>query len=162
MRLITAPEMIPNAPYSRRVFLAGSIEMGKAELWQDKIIKYSESNEAKSCTQCTNVLIFNPRRGDWDSTWKQEITNGDFYRQVSWELTALERSTHILYYFASNTMSPISLLELGKFSNYPDKKVLVVASPEYARKGNIDIFCERYNIRQSTDLIQGFRTLMSM
>lgn len=162
MKVLMPPELLQDDKYKRRVFLAGSIEMGKAELWQDQIIKFAETPEARNYYHSNNTLFYNPRRADWDSTWKQDITDGNFYRQVSWELTALERSTHILYYFAPNTMSPISLLELGKFSSYPDKKIVVVASPEYARKGNVDVFCERYRIGQAGDLIQGFKYLMVM
>ncbi len=56
------------------IFLAGSIEMGKAEDWQ---------------TQLTNLLtgvrVFNPRRDDWDPSWTQSITNPNFKEQVEWE-----------------------------------------------------------------------------
>lgn len=41
-------------PGRKSVFLAGSIEMGKAEPWQDQIGEAFEGNE--------NVVFFNPRR----------------------------------------------------------------------------------------------------
>lgn len=45
-----------------RIFLAGSIDMSKAENWQDRFQReFADSN----------VVICNPRRNDWDSSWVQ-------------------------------------------------------------------------------------------
>lgn len=41
-------------------------------------------------------------------------------------------------------MSPISLLELGLFIN-SGKKIVVFCDPDYERKGNVEIVCEKYN-----------------
>jgi len=134
------------------IFLAGSIEMGNAEKWQEKIIK-SLKNE--------QIIFFNPRRDDWDSSWEQKITNPEFKKQVSWELKALEASDIIIMYFDPNTKSPISLLELGLHAK--SKKLIVFCPDGFWRKGNVDIVCERYNIKQVNnfkDLISSIKSLI--
>lgn len=117
------------------VFLAGSIEMGKATNWQEK---WSEVFERWGW----NVL--NPRRDDWDASWVQEFTNPQFYQQVDWELRGQEEADLIIMYFAPDTMSPISLLETGLFAH--SRKLRVICANGYARRGNVEIVCSRYNI----------------
>lgn len=40
----------------KTVFLAGSIEMGKAEMWQDRL--------ATTVADMEDIVLFNPRRDD--------------------------------------------------------------------------------------------------
>ena len=127
------------------IFLAGSIEMGKAIHWQ---------KDVKEALEDLDVLILNPRRDKWDAKWVQRISNREFRRQVEWELDALEAADIIFFYFASNTMSPISLLELGLFK---EKKVIVCCPDEYWRKGNIEVVCKRYGIPLFGDLERAVR-----
>jgi len=117
------------------VFLAGSIEMGTAENWQEKVEKILADK---------NVVIFNPRRDDWDSSWVQKQTNPQFNHQVNWELNMLDKSDIIFMYFSPETKSPISLLELGLYAH--NGKMIVCCPDEFWRKGNVDIVCTRYNI----------------
>ena len=132
------------------IFLAGSIEMGVAEKWQDRII-----NELKD----SDLLFLNPRRDDWDNSWIQSIDNEQFRQQVEWELDGLEKADLIIIYFDKDTKSPITLLELGLFKD----KLMVVCCPEgFYRKGNVDIICKRYNITQVDSLeklIEGLKAL---
>lgn len=117
------------------VFLAGSIEMGKAEDWQSET------------TQFFNELdwgVFNPRRDDWDSTWKQDFDNPQFFQQVSWELNALDVADFILLYLVPETLSPISLYEFGRYST--SGRIAVVCPEGFWRKGNIEIACHKDNI----------------
>jgi|ERR1035437_188115 hypothetical protein len=137
MKVIKAPNPVSWNNPRKMVFLAGSIEMGKAVDWQ---------------TQVTNALadmdvtVLNPRRDDWDSSWKQEANNPQFAEQVNWELDALQISEVIAMYFDPATMSPISLLELGLHSG---NRNLIVCCPEgFWRKGNVDIVCKRNSITQ--------------
>lgn len=125
----------------KSVFLAGSIEMGKAEDWQDKVIKSLEDE---------HIVFFNPRRGNWDSSWKQEIGNKKFKEQVLWELNHIDFADLVVLYLDPDTKSPISLLELGLCAG---KGKLIVCCPEgFWRKGNVDIVCEKYGIKQVKDL----------
>lgn len=99
-----------------------------------------------------NALIMNPRRHDWDSSWVQSKENAQFNQQVTWELFHLEKADWIVMYFAPGTISPISLLEFGL--HVKGGKLLVCAPEGYQRKGNVDITCERYGIRQFETLEQ--------
>lgn len=49
-------------------------------------------------------------------------------------------------YFDPNTQSPISLLELGLHAR--GGKLIVLCPEGFWRKGNVDIVCEKYNVKQ--------------
>jgi hypothetical protein len=123
----------------KTVFLAGSIEMGKAENWQERMVRELKDD---------NYIFYNPRRDDWDSSWEQTIENEQFKEQVEWELNALEESDMIVLYFDPNTQSPISLLELGIWAGKEPSKLQVVCPEGFWRKGNVDIVCRKYGIEQ--------------
>lgn len=120
-----------------KIFLAGSIEMGTAEHWQDKVAQRFKDQP---------VTILNPRRDNWDNSWQQSKDNPDFKQQVEWELNALARSDYIIMYFDPVTKSPISLLEMGLYAK--SGKLLVVCPEGFWRKGNVDIVCETYGAKQ--------------
>ena len=131
-----APENFALRNRARKsVFLAGSIEMGNAEKWQERVGDFFHG-------RAWDVL--NPRRDDWDSSWEQNFENAQFYQQVNWELSALEHADLIILYFDPNTKSPISLLELGLFAR--SGKLRVVCPNGFWRKGNVDIVCNYYNV----------------
>lgn len=139
--IFRSPESIAERDKSKKaIFLAGSIEMDKAVNWQ------------KRCEEelSENYVIFNPRRESWINSWEQSIDNPQFKEQVTWELNALEQADIIIMFFAKNTKSPISLLELGLFAH--SGKLKVVVEEGFWRKGNIDIVCERYGIEQYDSL----------
>lgn len=154
MNVIKAPCNLPQSVsnFSATVFLAGSIEMGTAEDWQTEI-----TNDLKD----VDVTVLNPRRDDWDNSWVQSIDNPQFREQVEWELGAMERSNLIAMYFSPGTKSPITLLEFGLHTRYDS---LIVCCPEgFWRKGNIDVVCEFYGVRQvktlnelSSEIIESF------
>lgn len=58
MQIIKPPETLNIKFKEHSLFLAGSIEMGKAENWQDRITKAFEGID--------DIVILNPRRDDWD------------------------------------------------------------------------------------------------
>ena len=125
---------------SPAVFLAGSIEMGTATDWQAELI---------TALGKRNVTILNPRREEWDSSWRQSIDEPKFREQVEWELDGLERADLIAMWFAPDTVAPITLLELGLTARL-DK--LVVGCPDgFWRKGNIEVVCSRFGIPLTTD-----------
>jgi len=126
----------------KAVFLAGSIEMGKAEDWQKQVENYFASAEEYS--------VFNPRRDEWDSSWEQKIENAQFSQQVNWELNGLDKADYIIMFLSPETKAPISLLELGLYAN--SGKLLVCCPDGYWRKGNVEIVCERYDIPVYEDL----------
>src|SRR3990167_10530862 len=124
MRIIKPPQKLDVKFKEQSLFLAGSIELGKAELWQDRITNQFADAE--------NVVILNPRRDDWDSSWIQSIDNPKFKEQVEWELEAMALADKILMYFDPNTKSPISLLELGLHAK--DGSLVVVCPEGFWRK----------------------------
>lgn len=138
---IKPPIRIGSTTKNRKVFLAGSIEMGKADNWQQKVVDEFTHN---------GVTFFNPRRDDWDESWVQDINNPQFYEQVTWELDMLEDADIVFMYFDPTTYSPISLLELGMFSEriaHQMNKYMIVCCPEgFWRKGNVDIVCQQQGV----------------
>ena len=136
MEVVKAPRWFPT-DRGIPVFLAGSIEMGKAEDWQLRVTAHLAQ---------LDVMVLNPRRDDWDSSWEQSIHNPQFREQVEWELSALEHAAAkgvIFLYLEPGSKSPISLLELGLHCN-PDNYLVVCCPEGFWRKGNVDIVCERH------------------
>jgi hypothetical protein len=125
------------------IFLAGSIEMGKAGPWQ------AELTETLSDLP---IVVFNPRREDWNSEWKQTESFGPFNEQVKWEMDHLDQADVIALYFQENTLSPISLLELGLHAKDDPNKLVVCCPDKFWRSGNVQIVCSRYNIERCQTL----------
>jgi len=143
-KIIKAPYQFTVMPSKKYLFLAGSIEMGKAENWQQKIEKFLEP--------INDLIILNPRRDDWNSSWVQSIEHPAFREQVEWELISQEIADVIAMYFSPGTKSPITLLELGLFAR---SGKLIICCPEgFWRKGNVDIVCKKYKIQQADSLQQ--------
>jgi hypothetical protein len=117
------------------VFLAGSIEMNRAIDWQTDLGNWFDAN---------GYNVFNPRRDDWDASWVQDYENPQFSQQVHWELNALKKSDLIVMHFVPETISPISLMEFGMFSE--SGKMKVICPKGYFRKGNVEIVCSLCNI----------------
>jgi len=134
MKIITAPNRI-NKRENPTIFLAGSIEMGKAEDWQTIIANLLKEYKG---------TLLNPRRDHWDSSWKQSITNKKFKEQLEWEFTGLEKSDYVIMYFAPNSKSPISLLELGLFSR--KHKIICCCPKKFWRRGNVEFICKKFKL----------------
>ena len=137
-KIIKAPQPLEGG---FAVFLAGSIERGAAENWQARIERELSG---------LDILIFNPRRDEWDDSWESRQDNPQFREQVEWELSAQEQADTIAMYFAPETKAPISLLELGLFGR--TGKMIVCCPEGFWRKGNVDIVCQRYGIEQVDSL----------
>jgi hypothetical protein len=137
--IITPPDAFPiERPI---VFLAGSIENGTASQWQQELIAHLSKFD---------VTILNPRRVHWDSNCATTIHNPVFVDQVNWELNGLTAANIIAMYFDPNTLSPITLLELGLFAamRSHQQKIILYCPDGYWRKGNVDIVCRRYGVNQ--------------
>jgi hypothetical protein len=134
MNVVTPPHPFEKAPRPL-VFLAGSIEAGTAPLWQDALAELLTRREG---------TLLNPRRAAWDASWKQELANPLFREQVEWELAGQEAADRILMYFAPQTRSPITLLELGLFAR--SGRLTVCCPPGFWRRGNVEVVCRRYGV----------------
>ncbi len=117
------------------VFLAGSIEMGAAEDWQSSI---------SARLGGLGIVILNPRRDNWDPTWRQTRHDIQFRAQVEWELDGLDRASVVALWFVPESRAPISLLELGLTARRG--KVGVGCPDGFWRKGNVEVICERFGI----------------
>lgn len=127
----------PSRPaMERRVFLAGSIEMGQAEQWQEQVVR--------ALSDARDLVILNPRRDDWDSSWRQRADDPRFFEQVTWELDMLDAADIVVMYLAAGTQSPVSLLELGLCAR--SGKLLVCCPAGFWRRGNVEMVCARHRI----------------
>ncbi len=123
------------------VFLAGSIENGSAQPWQNRVVS----------ALLTKFNILNPRRDNFADV-EQVITDPVLYQQIDWEINGLEMCDFIIMYFDPSTKSPISLLELGLFAG---KKEIYLCCPDgFYRKGNVDYIANKFHntIRTFNDL----------
>jgi Nucleoside 2-deoxyribosyltransferase like len=127
----------PSPPvFERRIFLAGSIEMGLAEQWQERIVE--------ALSDVSGLVILNPRRDDWDASWEQRADNPQFSEQVNWELDMLDAADIVVMYLAPDSTSPVSLLELGLWAH--SGKLKVCCPEGFWRRGNVEIVCMRHRI----------------
>lgn len=166
MKVFEAVQYVPdNLHLKKKVFLAGSIEMGAAEEWQETIIKH-----LKLLGSLEDLVIFNPRRKNWDANWVQSINNPEFNEQVTWEMDQLDKADLIFFNFCKDTKSPISLLELGLMAHYSTPKAfmhfqlkakeIIVCCPDgFWRKGNVEMVCARYNLKLYNHFSQALQGL---
>ena len=145
MEVLKPPKQIVKRKRNNYIFLCGSIEMGVAENWQEKVENSFTGDTFK------DLIIFNPRRDDWDSSWVQSIDNPQFKEQVEWELQALEVSDGVIVYFDKDTKSPITLLEIGLLAKMM-KPVWVVCPDGFWRKGNVEVVSRKYGLDMCKDL----------
>lgn len=142
MKLLTPPNnyVMPKLAFWKHkdasIFLAGSIDNGKAEDWQTKVIDRLKDLD--------NVVVFNPRRPDWNTALEPVMENPEFAAQVQWEHDHLMMADTILFYFAEGSVSPITLLELGLCA--PMGNCYVVCHSSFWRKGNVEFICGEYDI----------------
>lgn len=151
-RILKPPVPIALAEEEWSVFLAGSIEMGRAPNWQAAV----ERGLADM-----SLTILNPRRDEWDPSWEQSIGNPLFRGQVEWELEGLERASVVAMYFAPATQSPVMLLELGLLAR--SGKLVVCCPPGFWRRGNVEVVCARYGVTlvaELPELVQAVRGLL--
>jgi hypothetical protein len=102
MRILQSPAPLDFQADQLSLFLAGSIELGKADDWQQQAVQGLSD---------LDILLLNPRRASWDASIAQSLDNPFFREQVEWELAAQERADIVSFYFAPNTQAPITLLE---------------------------------------------------
>lgn len=149
MKHVQAPNDVPLL--GKKLFLAGSIEMGAAEQWQQRVVDFLKDS---------HWTVLNPRRDDWDSSWEQKWENEQFREQVLWEIKAQEIADYILMYFDPETKAPITLLELGLFAD--SDKLIVVCPDGYWRKGNVEVVCRYYDIPLHKELDRALQILTTI
>jgi hypothetical protein len=146
--------MPPDAPVYGKfsLFTAGSIEMGAAIQWQERLVEH---------LQDLPLTVTNPRRGHWDPNVNAKAVDPNFRGQVIWELDALTAATVICYFFDVDTISPVTLMELGLWAH--SGKIIVCCDDRFWREGNVKLVCERYNIpfvRSFENLVPAIREML--
>jgi hypothetical protein len=119
------------------IFLAGSIENGKADDWQSKL---SETLNR------FDVQILNPRRRNW----KPDLDGKELKHQITWEQEGIKYSDLVVFYFDPSTKSPISLLELGECLG-SHKPIVLYCPQTFFRYTNVEVTCSRYGIKPHSD-----------
>ncbi|KAI1331463.1 hypothetical protein F5Y16DRAFT_360012 [Xylariaceae sp. FL0255] len=120
----------------KSVFLAGTTTAVGNIDWREKL---------SASLQSHSITIFNPNRPDWDSTWREDVSFTPFREQVLWELDKQEKADLVVVYFHPATVAPISLLELGLSARVPGK-VIAVAPEGYAKRGNVQLVCQKFGV----------------
>ena len=101
------------------VFLAGGIT--NCYNWQQDVIDHLKYFE-KYYPALKNAIVYNPRRDDFDTLSEEEILE-----QIKWEHNYLERCNLFTCYFDnSESVQPITLYELGKYSKQKNNVITVV------------------------------------
>ncbi|KAI1522266.1 hypothetical protein PtrSN002B_012223 [Pyrenophora tritici-repentis] len=131
------PGAVDYAGFASSVFLAGSIEMGKATEWQRDVMEQLKD---------LPVAVLNPRRDDWDSSWKQRASDPNFLAQVTWELEGLEKVDTVLMYLEPGTVSIISMLELGILVGRLSTSLVLCCPEDFHRIGNVEVTAKRYGV----------------
>lgn len=127
------------------MFLAGTIDMGTAEDWQERAAELFRQKDG-------SFLLYNPRQAEWHPE-----REGEMDYQVNWELEHLEKADYILMNFLSGSQSPVTLLEMGLHAR--GGKLLVVCTPGYFRYDNVRITCQRYSIPLYATLEEAIDTI---
>lgn len=145
---IKAPKRVPTSIEKPKIFLAGSIEQGKAIEWQKDVVQSLVPY---------NVMVLNPRRTNWNASWKDGDKN--ITRQINWELSGINMSDAVFFYFDPNTLSPITLLEFGKCIAW-DVKRFIVCPKGYWRRQNVLVTAKWHHERIYDSLDQGIDELV--
>ena len=135
--------------------------MGAAEKWQDRVASMLKNEK---------VILLNPRRDDWDSSWKQTVDDPKFAEQVRWEQLGLYLSDIIFFYFDPSTKSPVTLLEFGQTIerawkssvNESNRHRMVVCCPQgFWRRGNLEVLCKDNGLELYNELEPAVECLRS-
>lgn len=114
MIVVRAPEY-KDYPFDNTIFLGGGIS-GCPE-WQTEMIDLLRD---------TNAVIYDPRRADYSDSL--EVAK----EQITWEYNYLIHCEEILFWFPKETICPITLFELGRWSML-NKPIYVGCHPQYSR-----------------------------
>lgn len=154
----TAPQAAPEVygHYDRpSLFLAGSIEQGSADKWQDRVIAHFDGVDG--------IYLFNPRRDSWDAGASEKSVA----RQANWELDAMDKAHAIFMYLQPGTISPVSLMEVayqcGRVGSGFFINKMVVCCPEgFHRRTNVVTMCGRVGIPVVDDFVEGVDAALAL
>ncbi|KAK5996570.1 hypothetical protein PT974_01907 [Cladobotryum mycophilum] len=117
----------------KSIFLAGTTTQTGEPDWREKLTEALSKYD---------ITIFNPKRDDWDSSWKEDFSDSRWAEQVEWELEMQDKADIVVVFFHGISPAPISLLELGLCVR--SGKAIVCALDSYSKRGNVEAVCRRY------------------
>jgi hypothetical protein len=124
MKYIKCPEnYVKESEYEKVLFLGGGIT--NVADWQEEMAKLLAG---------TNLTLLNPRRDFYDNN-NPELAK----EQIKWEYDHLRHSNGIIFWFASETLCPITLFEYGYHLGYGLRDLFLGIHPEYKRKLDLEI-----------------------
>lgn len=150
MTYIESPEEFTDDLKSgvRSIFLAGGIT--NCGDWQE---------EMRGLLADTDLVLLNPRRKNFPIG-----DPGTAEAQISWEYRHLGMADEILFWFSCETLCPIGLFELGRWSYYPAwlpivcrKRIYVGVHPDYARRRDVEIQLEL--VRPEVEVVYSLEAL---
>jgi hypothetical protein len=116
------------------IFLAGTIDNGDSNNWQEQLIEKIKDKMP------SNFTVYNPRRENWN----KNATIKELQYQIAWEQQHLHISDLIIMVLLDNSQSPISLMELGEFCS--SGKMVVFCTKKFYRYWNVKDLCLRKGI----------------
>lgn len=149
--VIKAPNPYTTEKYT--IFLAGSIDMGKARPWHEEVFE---------ALAPFDITLLSPKREEWDASWDQCKDCEPFREQVLWEHKGMEDADCIIFCFTKESKAPVTMYELGRFANVKD--ALVCVEEGFYRQGNLDIYMEKDKIptyHQLDGLLGDLKTVLT-
>lgn len=135
-----------------KIFLAGSMDNDNEENWRKETIDYINKSWFEDRTNTESITIYNPKRNEG---WSVDLEN----EQATWNISMLNIADYIILYLTGDSVSPVSLLELGLHAR--DKKLFLAINDDYLRKNIAKFYysCYGYNriyssIQEMVDVIK--------
>ena len=129
MKYVEAPNIVEDKTGITSVFLGGGITSCKD--WQVNLVEILKDY---------NVTIYNPRRNQFDLT---DVKVSE--EQIRWEHKYLHESNILVFYFAEETLCPITLFELGAalernmyLPYHTRQHIIIYCEPGYKRKFDVE------------------------
>lgn len=141
--VVTVPSLyIP--PSGPKIFLAGSIDNAIIH-WRELIIEYIRSSWFDEKEINDNITIYSPRRED---VWTTDMEN----EQAAWDIAMMNTADYIILHLTGNTISPVSLMELGIFMTTP--KLYFSVNDDYIRKNIAELYFSCYGYNKKSKSLQ--------
>ncbi|MBN1911916.1 MAG: nucleoside 2-deoxyribosyltransferase domain-containing protein [Pirellulales bacterium] len=122
------------------IFLAGGIS--DCEPWQDRLVeRLAESN----------LTVLNPRQVAYPADDAHAAEN-----QIRWEFRHLQRATSHLFWFPPQTLCPMALFELGRWTGSKGP-LFVGVDPKYGRK--LDVEIQLRLVRPDVEIVHQLKAL---
>ena len=147
-RVIKPPAPLALAEGERSEFLAGSIEMGRAEAWQATV---------EQALADLDVALLNPRRDEWGRLLGAVDRQPAVPRAGGMGTGGAGAGVIGRHALRSVPRAPVTLLELGLMAR--SGKLLVCCPTGFWRRGNVEVVCARHGVSLIEDLAELVQTI---